>query len=112
MDRSMTIATDVIGTGDDELGALLMRAFLNNLAASAEIPGIINFMNAGVKLLCAGSEVLEPLDALEVRGVELRVCQTCLDFYGFTGQLQVGSASNMARTVESMMTSPGTIFIG
>ena len=96
------ISSDRMGTGSDELGALLMKGFLYALTQQEEIPQCIIFYNSGAKLTVEGSESLEDLRALSSRGVEILTCGTCLDFYGLTERLQVGSVTNMYAIAEKL----------
>ena len=90
------IASDRLGRGDDDLGAALMLAALKTLPKTGGTPpSHILFMNAGVKLCCAGSKALKDLHALEASGVELLNCGTCLDWFDLEDALEVGRASNM-----------------
>jgi len=97
------IATDTIGRGDDDLGRLLMIAFVKTLPQVKPAPKAILFMNAGVRLTVEGSEVLEALNEMESGGVELLVCGTCLDFYKVKDSLRVGKISNMFDIATEMM---------
>ena len=44
----------------------------------------------------------EGLKALEAQGVEIMTCGTCLNFYGLTEKLAVGSVTNMYAIVEKL----------
>ena len=92
-------ASDRIGQGDDELGALLMKGFIYALAESEQKPVRIIFMNSGVNLTVEGSIHLENLRRLQDEGVEILSCGTCLDFYGLKDKLAVGRISNMYEIV-------------
>ena len=46
--------------------------------------------------------MLEDLKALEAQGVEIMTCGTCLNFYGLTEKMAVGSVTNMYEIVETM----------
>ena len=87
--------SNTVGSGDDELGTILMRSFIPTLLEIDEKPKKIVFMNSGVKLTVDGSPVLEALQTIEEDGVELFVCGTCLDFFGLKEKVKVGSISNM-----------------
>ncbi len=89
------IESDRIGTGNDELGALLMRGFLYALTERDERPEAIIMMNHGVLLAIEGSEALENLGRLADLGVELLACGTCLEFLGVKNRLAIGRVSNM-----------------
>ena len=45
---------------------------------------------------------LEDLRRLEEQGVKILTCGTCLNFYGLTEQLRVGTVSNMYDIVTRM----------
>jgi selenium metabolism protein YedF len=84
-----------MGTGDDELGALLLRSFLKTQAELDRVPDTVVFYNSGVKLCCEGSHLLDDLRALEQAGVEIIACGTCLNFFGLADQLAVGRVTDM-----------------
>lgn len=92
-----------MGKGDLELGKILMKGFIYTLSEMEELPKTILFYNEGVKLAIDGSETLEDLRSLESRGVEILSCGTCLNFYGLTEKLKVGSITNMYTIVERQM---------
>jgi selenium metabolism protein YedF len=92
---TLFISSDSIGSGDDELGALLMRGFLATLVEASPLPERIILMNGGVRLAVEGSAALAKLLKLAEGGVEILACGTCLDFYKITDKLAVGRISNM-----------------
>ena len=96
------VGRDIIGDGDRELGTNLMRMFFYTLSQGEDKPGAVLFMNAGVKLPTLDEQVVEHLKALSAVGVEILVCGTCLNFYGLTEQLRVGTVSNMYDIVTRM----------
>ncbi len=96
------VASEVIGHGNDELGGVLMPAYLDAFAKNEALPNAIVFVNSGVKLLTEESPALEALRELSLRGVKLLACGTCLDFYNLKDKLAVGMATN-ARAVTAMM---------
>ncbi|MDR3670434.1 MAG: sulfurtransferase-like selenium metabolism protein YedF [Holophaga sp.] len=89
------IASAGIGGGDEQLAALLMRAFLYTLTEAEALPARIILMNGGVRLAVEGSESLVNLRRLAERGVEILACGTCLEFYQLKDALAVGRVSNM-----------------
>lgn len=101
-DWAVFVGRDIIGDGDRELGTNLMRMFFYTLSQGEDKPGAVLFMNAGVKLPTLDEQVAEHLKALSAVGVEILVCGTCLNFYGLTDQLQVGTVSNMYDIVTRM----------
>ncbi len=101
--KNIFIRTDTIGTANRELGLLLMRGFIYTLTELEIKPETIIFMNDGVKLTVEGSESIENIRKLEETGVKILVCGTCLDYLNLTGQLQVGTVSNMYDITEELM---------
>lgn len=96
------IASDTVGRGNEELGAVLMKAFIKTLSEMSPLPGRIIFLNSGVKLAIEGSFALEALSALENQGVEIFSCGTCLDYFRFKDKLRVGKVTNMFEIVSSL----------
>lgn len=92
-----------MGKGDVELGRILMKGFIYTLSEMEELPKTILFYNEGVKLAIEGAESLQDLKYLEERGVEILSCGTCLNFYGITEKLRVGSVTNMYTILERQM---------
>jgi len=96
------IAADTIGSGDDELGRVLMKNFLITLLELETPPEQVFFLNGGVKLTVAGSDALEALNQLACQGVDIASCGLCLDFFKLKDQLAVGRVGNMLETVEAL----------
>lgn len=96
------ILAPVIGSGDDELGARLMKNFLATLPEMGPALWRIILLNGGVKLAATGSQVLEQLQTLEKSGVSILVCGTCLEHFGLLEQKAVGESTNMLDVVTSM----------
>ena len=97
------INSNVMGRGDDKLGGVLMKSFLYTLTQmEGEIKSAI-FMNSGVLLTTAGSELIEHLQALSNQGTEILSCGTCLDFYNVSNKLAVGTVSNMYTITEKLL---------
>ncbi|WP_419787891.1 sulfurtransferase-like selenium metabolism protein YedF [Pseudodesulfovibrio sp.] len=95
------LGTDVVGSGDDELGSKLMLNFLLTLKEMGEDLWRIVMLNGGVKLSVEGHPCLEPLKELEKAGVSILVCGTCLEFFRLSGQNGVGEVTNMLDIVTS-----------
>ena len=89
------ITATTMGTGDDELGALLMRSFIKTQADLDSRPDAIIFYNAGVKLCCEDSLLLDDIRILEASGIEIIACGTCLNFFEPGDQLAVGRVTDM-----------------
>lgn len=97
------IGKDVVGEGERELGENLMKMAIYTLSQSDQVPAAVLFMNSGVKLP-AGEEqqVMDSLRELTDKGCEILVCGTCLNYYGLTEQLKIGTVSNMYDILEKM----------
>ncbi len=89
------IPTDRFGEGDPELGHALIQAFIGTLGSISPRPKTLIFLNAGAKLVCEESPIIQSVKALVETGCNVLVCGTCLDFYGLDQRLRVGSVSNM-----------------
>ena len=97
------ISADHMGEGDEELGKVLIKGFIYALTEQDVLPQTILFYNGGAKLTCEESPTLEDLKSLEAQGVEILTCGTCLNHYGLTDKLQVGSVTNMYVIAEKML---------
>jgi len=97
------IPSDGMGRGDEELGSILIRSFLHTLNEVEPVPDTIVFLNAGVKLTVEGSLVLEDLQALEGKGVEILACGTCLGHFALKDRISVGQVSNMYSIAETLL---------
>ena len=102
-DKVVVLSSDVMGSGDDELGATLMKAFVFALTQQDELPATILAYNGGVKLTAEGSPVLDDLKKLAEAGVEIMSCGTCLNHYGISDKLAVGEVTNMYVVVEKQL---------
>ena len=98
----VVISSSKMGEGNEELGGVLIKGFVYALTQQDELPGTMLFYNGGAKLTCEDSEVLEDLKSLEALGVEILTCGTCLNYYGLTEKLAVGSVTNMYVIAEKM----------
>lgn len=101
-DLLVAVETETMGRGSDELGRTLMKGFLFAVGQLPQLPKTILFYNGGAHLTVEGSPVLEDLKKLEAQGVEILTCGTCLNFYGLTDRLAVGSVTNMYDIVEHL----------
>ena len=101
--RVVVVPSPVMGHGDDELGEVLVKAFIFALTQQDDLPDSILFYNGGVKLTCEGSPVLDDLAKLANAGVEILSCGTCLKHYGIEDKLAVGDVTNMYVIVEKQL---------
>ena len=100
----LSVPGEFMGRGEHaELGHVLIRGFFHALGEVEPLPDTIIFFNSGVKLVVEGSPVLEDLQDLCTRGVEVLACGTCLGYYGLKEQVAVGEVSNMYSIAETML---------
>lgn len=101
--KVVVITSEFMGGGDPTLGKILLKGFIYTLTELEQYPEKVLLYNSGVKLAIGGSDSLTDLKKLEDNGVEILSCGTCLDFYQITGDLSVGSVTNMYEIAQSMM---------
>ena len=104
-DTVFLITSDRLGDGPEELGRLLMKNLITTLLEGSSLPSRMLFLNTGVRLTCAGSDLLEALDKLAGMGVEILSCGLCLDFFGIKDKLHSGGTTNMLTIVETLLSS-------
>jgi selenium metabolism protein YedF len=105
------VATDRVGTGDEELGKKLMKSFLKTLKEMGSELWRLVFVNNGVKMTIAGSEVLPDLKELADEGVHILVCGTCLTHFDLLDKKLVGETTNMLDIVTAMQLADNVINI-
>jgi len=104
--------TDGMGTSSDQpLKEKLALTFLTLTNQMAPLPKAICFYTDGVKLACEGSPVLAELVTLEESGVPLILCQTCLNTYELSDQVQVGIVGGMGDIITAMWQADSVIMI-
>ena len=97
------VTNNGIGKADEELQKLLAGKYFELLSQNGNLPAAICFYTEGVKLVCEGSPVLDPLRGLESRGVRLIVCSTCLNYFGLNEKIQVGIVGGMGDILEAQI---------
>lgn len=110
-DKCIFISSNKMGSGNDELGEVLMKGFIYTLTESKPYPKNIVLVNSGVKLSTENYDTVENLKILEDAGVQILSCGTCLDYYGLNENLKVGNVTNMYTIVDIMKNSLQTISI-
>lgn len=98
----VVVDSDRMGSGNDELGKVLIKGFLFAVTQLDKLPKTMLFYNGGATLTAEGSDSLEDLKHLEEEGVEILTCGTCLNYYGLTEKLKIGTVTNMYTIVEKM----------
>jgi selenium metabolism protein YedF len=94
-----------MGHGNDDLGAILMKAFIHTTVDLDQRPDVMIFYNTGVTLVAADSGVVDDLKTLEEKGVKILVCGTCVNFFELGGKLAVGTVSNMYDIASTLSTA-------
>jgi selenium metabolism protein YedF len=105
---SVAVTSDIMGSGDDELGKRLMRSFFVSLSCMDNPPSFMAFYNYGVRLLAEDSEIISIVQELELKGTEVMVCGTCTDHYGLGGRIKAGITGDMLSIV-TKLTASGNI---
>ena len=101
--KVVVISSDTMGSGDEQLGKKLMKAFIFALTNQDEAPEKVICYNKGAYLTTEDPDTIKDLKSLEEAGTTVMTCGTCLDFYGLKEKLQVGIISNMYDIVEAQM---------
>ena len=92
---------DGMGRADQALQHRLLDTYLSLLVDSDVRPAAICFYADGVKMVVAGSPVIEQLKALEAKGVLLIICQTCLNYYSLADKVAAGVVGGMTDVIEA-----------
>jgi selenium metabolism protein YedF len=96
------LSSNFMGSGNDDLGKLLLKGFINTIDQLDNLPSEIICYNSGVTLAIKGSDTAMSLKKVEEQGVKVLLCGTCVDFYGLKDNLEVGSITNMLYITEKL----------
>ncbi len=107
-DYAVVVRSSVMGAGDDELGAMLMRSCLNSLAELDALPSAVVLYNSGVMLAVEGTDTAASLARLAESGVQVIVCGACVDYFGIKERLAAGTVSNML-SINNLLAGVGHI---
>jgi selenium metabolism protein YedF len=99
------ITSDAMGHGNDDLGGLLMKAFLHTVLDLEHGPDTVILYNTGVRFATVDSPALDDLKALEERGIKILVCGTCVNFFELGDRIGVGIVSNMYDIASALSTA-------
>jgi len=106
----VAIQRNRLGDGAEELGTILVKAFVNTLPEVTTKPKTIVFLNSGIFLALKDSVVIDSLKRLEADQVEILICGTCLDYYQQKQNLGVGKVSNMYDILERLTKASHVIY--
>jgi selenium metabolism protein YedF len=98
----VAIGRNTMGSGNDDLGTILIKAFIYSLTELDTPPEAMLFFNSGVKLTTGDSNVIPDIKKLEAKGTIISSCGTCLDFYQLKEKLAVGNVTNMYAIAAAM----------
>ena len=98
----ISISSDKMGVGIDELGDVLMKGFIYTLTEMDIMPTTVLLYNGGAKLTVEGAPTLADFKILEEAGVEILTCGTCLNYYNLGDKLAVGEVTNMYTIMERL----------
>ncbi|MDN4753335.1 sulfurtransferase-like selenium metabolism protein YedF [Porphyromonadaceae bacterium W3.11] len=99
---TIQIEKNRMGEGADELGEVLILAFLNALLGAERLPKEVICYNSGVLLALKGTPTAEKLMELEKKGVKIILCGTCVDYYEVKNELALGQITNMLTIYEHL----------
>ena len=99
----ISIGSDKMGEGEDELGKILIKGFIYALTETETLPKTVLLYNKGVLLASTFEDTVKDLKVLEERGVEILSCGTCANFYHVQEQIKVGTLTNMYTILERQM---------
>ncbi|MCF2625087.1 sulfurtransferase-like selenium metabolism protein YedF [Fusobacterium perfoetens] len=99
----VSIGSDKMGEGEDELGKILIKGFIYALTEAETLPKTVLLYNKGVLLASTFEDTVKDLKVLEERGVEILSCGTCANFYHVQDQIKVGTLTNMYTILERQM---------
>ncbi len=98
----IVLDSDEMGSGDNDLGKLLLKGFINTIEQLDTLPKEIICYNSGITLAIKGSDTANSLKKIETKGVKIMLCGTCLDFYSLKDNIEVGSITNMLYIAEKL----------
>lgn len=102
MKNAVIVSQNGMGSGDSELGLLLLRRYLKQDLENNDRAERYVFYNGGVQAAILDGEVNALLGQLQAAGSMILLCGTCLDHFGLTGKLKVGANACIGDVRESM----------
>lgn len=111
MKKTIIVSSEFLGRGDDELGRTLMGSFLRKLCQAESLPQEIIFYNSGVKLLAEGSTVLDAIEMLSQKGVNMTACGTCVNYFKLAKLVDPVQVGDMAGIIAQLMASDHVVTV-
>lgn len=103
------ISSSTMGEGSEELGEMLLKAFINTLDTLDPLPAQVVFINGGIRFTTEPGPAVDVLKRLEQKGTEILSCGTCLNFFAKENDLLVGRVTNMYDILQLLARSPRVI---
>ncbi len=108
----LVIKSNQMGIGEEELGKLLIRSYLNTLNQDDSLlPSTIVAYNSGVYCAVEGTDTANTLKELEQKGVKIILCGTCLDYYELKDNIGAGQISNMFQIAETIAKADKVLYL-
>lgn len=99
---TVAVSRECMGSGSEELGKILIKGFIYSLTQLQQPPKTLLFFNGGVKLTVKDANTLDDLKTLEGKGTQIKICGTCVNYYGLKEQVAVGEIVNMYDITQAM----------
>ena len=111
MGKVIVIGKDSLGSGDDQLGKILLKGFIYSLTEIESTPASIIFLNSGAFLTSCNFSTVPDLLKLEGRGTKIITCGTCVRHYDLGDPPGVGSIANMYEIAEIIAAASSVVNI-
>lgn len=108
-DTVVLVDSDVVGKGENEMGRILTRRFLNAFARTSRFPKAMLFMNTAVHLLLRSDESAKAINTLIEKGVQIYAESASIEFYRLNLSDIQGDPINVNQAVEVMMSASRVI---
>lgn len=96
----VALASDTVGRGPAELGAILVKGLIEALKSVTPAPTHLILYSSAILLATDNSPLVDSIRALEQRGIKVLICGTCVDYYQKKSEIHVGTISNMLSILE------------
>ena len=106
----VVLNSDCMGQGDDDLGRILIKGYLNTLREIDNKPSSIILYNGGALLAADGSGAETALQALAQFSVDVIVCGACVDFFDLQETMVAGRISNMYEIAEKIAAADHVVY--
>lgn len=94
----------------EELGEVLISAFLNQLVEREHAPRHILLYSEGVYLAKKSSENIDYLNALVKKGTRILICGTCVNYFQLENEISTGEISSMSEILNVSINSSNLIY--